>query len=84
MEHRTDWTDDLFPRVGRQHARAARFAGEVREQDSNPYQDRPQLENALEIPARRVLHTEGVGRIRNVVDGSRAHPPKRLEMVQAN
>lgn len=34
-------------------------AGEVREQDPDAYQDRSQLQDALKVPARRLLHAQG-------------------------
>ena len=37
--------------------------GQVREQDSNKDQDRSELEDAFSVPARRLLHAEGAGRV---------------------
>ena len=62
VEHGADWFDDVLPRGGDSHARAARSAGQVREQDPNAYQDRSQLQDAFTLPARCVLHAEGTWR----------------------
>ena len=53
-------------------------AGQVREQDPDADQDRPQLEDAVAVPARRLLHAEGIGRSRDVEYGPRAHPAVRF------
>lgn len=59
VEHSADWPDDVLPWVSGEHTGAAGPAGEVWEQDPDSYQDRPQLQNALPIPACRLLHTKG-------------------------
>lgn len=43
----------------------------MREQDPDANQDRSQLENAVAVPARRVLHAQGAGRTRYAVYGPR-------------
>ena len=43
VEHCSDRPDDVFPWVRGEHSGAAGPAGEVWEQDPDPYQDRPQL-----------------------------------------
>ncbi|KAL9701303.1 hypothetical protein quinque_004744 [Culex quinquefasciatus] len=42
--------DDVLPRGGRKHAGAAGSAGQVREQNSDAYQDRAELEDAFAFP----------------------------------
>lgn len=46
----------------------------MRKQDSNSYQNRFELQNALTFPTCRILHTQRTRRTRNVVHGSRAYP----------
>ena len=46
VEHRAHRVDDLLPRGGRQHPGAAGHACQVREQNSDQDQDRPQLQDA--------------------------------------
>ena len=84
MEHGSDWSDDVLPRGGRQHAGAAGPARQVREQDPDAHQDRPQLEDAEPVPAGRVLHSEGARRSWHAVDGTRADPAVGPALVQAD
>lgn len=84
MEHRTHRPHDVFPRGRRQHAGAPRPARQVREQDPDAYQDRPQLEDAEPLSARRLLHPEGARRPRDAVDGPRPHPAVRPQVVKAD
>lgn len=63
-------SNDILPRSSGEHPGASGPTGQVREQDTDPHQDRSQLENALAIPARRVLHAQGAGRARHVVYGT--------------
>lgn len=46
MEHGSDRSDDILPRGCGQYPGAPGPAGEVREQDPDTYQDRPELQNA--------------------------------------
>lgn len=50
----------------------------MREQDPNTYQDWPQLQNALKVSARRVLHAQGAWWSGHVVHGSCAHSSGEL------
>jgi len=61
VEHGADRADEVFPWGGGEHPGASRPAGEVRE-DPDTYQDRPQLQDALQNPPSRLLHTQGTGR----------------------
>ena len=62
MEHGADRADEVFLWGGGEHPGASRPAGEVREQDPDTYQDRPQLQDALQIPPGRLLHAQGTRR----------------------
>lgn len=84
VEHGADRPDVLLPRGGGEHAGAAGFAGEVREQDPDAHQDRPQLEDAVALPAGRVLHSQGARRPRHAQHGPRAHPAERPPLEQAD
>lgn len=46
MEHGSDRSDDVLPRGCGQYPGAPGPTGEVREQDPDTYQDRPELQNA--------------------------------------
>lgn len=84
MEHGPHRPDDLLPRGRRQHPGTPRFTGQVREQDPDAHQDRPQLQDAQSFPARRLLHAERTRRSRDVVHGPRAHPAIRPALVQTD
>ena len=84
VEHGLDRPHDLLPRGRRQHPGAPRSARQVREQDPDQDQDRPELEDALAFPSRCLLHAKGVGRPRHALHGPRAHPAVRPPLVQAD
>uniref|UniRef100_A0A8D8W295 Uncharacterized protein n=1 Tax=Cacopsylla melanoneura TaxID=428564 RepID=A0A8D8W295_9HEMI len=84
MEHGSDRSDDLLPRERRQHAGTARPSGQVREQNSDPYQDRAQLEDALEVPAGRVLHAQGARWTWYAVHGTRADTTVGSPLVETD
>lgn len=84
MEHGADRSHDLLQGIGCKHPGTLGSAREVRKQNSNSYQDRSQLENALKIPTGRFLHAEGTWWIGNVVYGSRFDPSKRFAMVETD
>src|SRR5690606_16693079 len=83
VEHVAHRPHDLLPRGHRPHPGAARPPRQVREQDPDTRQDRPQLEDALALPARRLLHPEGARRPRHALHGPRAHPPVRPPLLEA-
>ena len=48
------------------------------------HQDWPQFQDALEVPARCLLHTEGAGRSGHAVNGPHPDPAERLTLLQAD
>ena len=84
MEHDFNRAYDLLQRSHHPHRRNARLAGQVIEQNSNQNQDRAQLENAQQIPASCVLHSQGTGRTGHAFNGPHFDPPGRSEILEAD
>ena len=84
VEHRAYWAHDVLPRSGRAHAGTAGSAREVREQDSNARENRAQQQNAVAVPARRVLHAQGNRRPRHALHGPHFDPSERPEVQHAD
>ena len=74
MEHRADRPDDLLPRGRRAHPGAPRPARQVRVQDPDAHQDRPQLQDAVSLSARGLLLAQGDRRPGHALDGPHPDP----------
>mmetsp|Transcript_16131 Transcript_16131/g.38560 ORF Transcript_16131/g.38560 Transcript_16131/m.38560 type:complete len:228 (-) Transcript_16131:3384-4067(-) len=84
VEHDPHRPHDLLQRGRHPHGAAPRPPRQVREQDPDANQDRPQLQDALALPAGGLLHAQGAGRAGDAVDGPHSHPAERPPLQQAD